>query len=418
MRESVFIGLDLGSGGVRGCATDETEQIIATTDIAITKNSRDDPATVLAASKIVLKRLAKLVGGKGTAISVVGTSGSLLGLDCTGSPLGRISLYSDKCDVAYREMAQTVLSSSPSTGASANVVGRAATKLLCNRTSSLLFEATFVASALAGKPLAADLNNALKAGGDPNSKSWTDCLTDMGVSPNQLPPLVEPGTPQGQMCTHVASELGFFKAPEIVAGTTDGCASSLAAGLTEIGLAVTSLGTTLTLKILSDRQVTSEVHGIYSHRLLGNWLVGGASNAGGAILSELFTGEENERFSQSDIADAPSRIRYVPLTCSGERFPVVDPYLMPRLEPRPRDRESYFLGIVDSIVEWERRGYVALQAVGAPKIKRLTAVGGGTRNAAWMATRLRDLNLSTFTPISSQPAFGAARLAKLGLTER
>ena len=72
----------------------------------------------------------------------------------------------------------------------------------------------------------------------------------------------------------------------VVGGTTDSIAAFLAAGARETGDAVTSLGSTLAIKLLSDTFADDAARGVYSHRLGDRWLVGGASNAGCAVLRE------------------------------------------------------------------------------------------------------------------------------------
>jgi hypothetical protein len=56
------------------------------------------------------------------------------------------------------------------------------------------------------------------------------------------------------------------------------CADSIAAffasGLTEPGEAVTSLGSTMAIKMISTTRVDEAAYGIYSHRLRDSWLVG------------------------------------------------------------------------------------------------------------------------------------------------
>jgi hypothetical protein len=44
--------------------------------------------------------------------------------------------------------------------------------------------------------------------------------------------------------------------------------------------AVTSLGSTLAIKLLSETRIDDARYGLYSHRLGSSWLVGGASNTG------------------------------------------------------------------------------------------------------------------------------------------
>ena len=80
----------------------------------------------------------------------------------------------------------------------------------------------------------------------------------------------------------------------VTAGATDSIAAFYAASCTDVGEAVTSLSSTMVLKMLSEVPVRDNSRGIYSHRLgQGKWLVGSASNVGCAVLrQENFSGEE------------------------------------------------------------------------------------------------------------------------------
>jgi D-ribulokinase len=72
----------------------------------------------------------------------------------------------------------------------------------------------------------------------------------------------------------------------VCTGTTDSIAAFLAARTTVPGRAVTSLGSTLAIKLVSEVRVDDAMFGVYSHRLDGGgrrWRVGGASNNGGAV---------------------------------------------------------------------------------------------------------------------------------------
>ena len=52
---------------------------------------------------------------------------------------------------------------------------------------------------------------------------------------------------------------------------------------------MTSLGSTLTVKVLSEIQIEDSNIGLYSHKLGKYWLVGGASNTGGNVLEKYFS---------------------------------------------------------------------------------------------------------------------------------
>ena len=51
----------------------------------------------------------------------------------------------------------------------------------------------------------------------------------------------------------------------VVAGATDGCAAFLATGVDKPGEAVTSLGSTLVLKLASEQPLFAPEYGLYSH---------------------------------------------------------------------------------------------------------------------------------------------------------
>lgn len=408
----VHIGVDIGTGGVRCCAIDDNKRALGETSVSVKPELRRDPDHMLNAVTSTLRQLARKTGGAGDTLAIAGTSGSFLSLGDAERPIAQISLYSDRAPDALEQSVQAMMSDHATMGASPSVVARLVEAMKNPDTRAIAFEADYFSSALAGQRLPTDLNNALKAGADPVTEAWAPWTERLYRKADARPSLVRPGRMLGRMAQTIANELGFAARPQIVAGTTDGCASALAAGLEHPGDAVTSLGSTLTLKKLSDQAVHSAVHGIYSHKILGQWLVGGASNAGGLVLKNLFGKADLASFSQHPIAPAPSALKYVPLLRPGERFPVVAPNLAPCLTPRPNDDATYFRAVLDSLVRWEKHGFDALTAVGAPTLRRLTAVGGGSGNAAWMATRRRDIKVEHFAPSSTQPAFGAAFLAR------
>ena len=159
-----------------------------------------------------------------------------------------------------------------------------------------------------------------------------------------------------------------------ISGTTDSIAAFLASGADTPGQAVTSLGSTLVIKLLSEQPVEDSSRGIYSHRLGDRWLVGGASNVGCAILRK-------EEFSNTELAELSEKIDplvnsvlcYYPLTKIGERFPKNDPKKEPVLDPKPLVnnevcREQYLHGILQGISEVEREGYLALEELGATPV--------------------------------------------------
>ncbi|MFZ5558332.1 MAG: FGGY-family carbohydrate kinase, partial [Pseudomonadota bacterium] len=199
------------------------------------------------------------------------------------------------------------------------------------------------------------------------------------------------------------------------AGTTDSIAAFLAAGVRCSGEAVTSLGSTLVLKLLSDTRVESTAHGVYSHWFGERWLAGGASNAGGAVLRQFFDDGQLAALSARIDPAAESPLDYVPLPKTGERFPVNDPALTPRLVPRPADDAEFLHGLLESLARIEARGYALLGELGATPLRRVQTAGGGAQNPAWTRIRGRRLGVPVSRAAHTEAAYGAARLARDGV---
>ncbi len=209
--------------------------------------------------------------------------------------------------------------------------------------------------------------------------------------------------------------LGLPETAIICAGTTDGVASFIATRAAAPGDAVTSLGTTLVLKLLSDQPIFAPAQGVYSHRLGDRWLAGGASNTGGGALLAHFSAE---RDGGADAA-ARSRTRRPASTTTrcpspGERFPISDPQLAPRVTPRPADDVQFFQGLLEGIAAVEGLAYQALRELGAPTLSHVISIGGGARNPAWTAIRQRILGVPVSVAEETEASFGTALLALHG----
>ena len=197
-------------------------------------------------------------------------------------------------------------------------------------------------------------------------------------------------------------------------GTTDSTAAIFATGAQQVGDAVTSLGSTLVCKVISDTPVFAAEYGIYSQPFGDNWLVGGASNSGGAVLRQYFTDTQMQQLSEYIDPVQATGLDYYPLPATGERFPVNDPALEPRMTPRPADDAIFFQGLLEGIARIEYNGYRLLHELGAPYPASVRSVGGGAKNPAWTRIRSRLLNTSMYDPDHTEAAYGSALLARQG----
>jgi hypothetical protein len=273
-----------------------------------------------------------------------------------------------------------------------------------------LHQADWLLGRLSGRFGISDENNALKLGYDAGERRWPEWLARLGIPASLLPAVGPAGRAIGRPDPVWRQRWGLGEQTRIVSGTTDSTAGFIATGARP-GEAVTSLGSTLVLKVHAERPVFAPGYGIYSHRLGDRWLVGGASNSGGAVLRQFFSREDIERMSPLLRPERPSGLDYYPLPSRGERFPVCDPDYAPRLQPRPADDVRFFQGLLEGIARIEQQGYRRLSELGAPWPERVLSVGGGAANVAWRKIRAAQLGLPVTMARHQEAAYGAALLA-------
>jgi sugar (pentulose or hexulose) kinase len=247
------------------------------------------------------------------------------------------------------------------------------------------------------------------------SKPATIRSLGSGLDTRLLPDVNPPGTPFSTISDATAFRFSLPAHTRLVAGTTDGCAAFLATGASRSGDGVSSLGTTLTIKLLSDVPIFDPASGVYSHRIMNLWLAGGASNTGGNVLLAHFDEEQINALSAQIDPDTDSGLNYYPLLRPGERFPVADSTLMPRLSPEPADRRLFLQGILEGIADIELQAYQRLGELGAPPLSSVRSVGGGANSTAWTRLRARRLQVPMPASVNGEAAYGAALLARFGL---
>ena len=281
---------------------------------------------------------------------------------------------------------------------------------LAGRAAHALHQADWIAAQLLRQAPATDWHNALKSGADVAAGAWPAALGSRPFA-GLLPPIVAPGADLAAIDPAAARHFGLPATLRIHAGTTDANAAFLATGACRPGQAVTSLGSTLSLKLLSTRRVAAPAFGVYSHRWGDLWLASGASNAGGAVLRALFSDAEIEALSARIDPEADSPLDLYPLPGWGERFPVNDPEMAPRLAPRPADDAAFLHGLLQGLARIEAAGYSRLVELGATPPTEILSAGGGARNPVYTRLRARAVGLPVRQAATTEASYGAACLA-------
>jgi D-ribulokinase len=418
MSTDVVLGIDIGTSGIRIAATDSSNTLKAMASAPIAApldaggRAWQDPTLWWAALMQAFAGL-DLSGLAVRAIAIDGTSGTILAIDGGGTPASLASMYND---VAERPLLAIVAAQAPKETAALGSTSPLARAMEFHRPGlRIVHQADWIMGRLSGTHNVTDENNALKSGYDPVTRQWPDWIAATGFDPAHLPRVVPAGTRIGTIAPTMAQAFNLPPDTAIVAGTTDGCAAFLASGASEPGDGVTSLGTTLTLKLLSAKPVFAPEFGIYSHRIGDQWLAGGASNTGGAAIAAQFSRDDISRLTPLLDPDHPTGLDYYPLPRPGERFPVNDPNFQPRLTPRPDDERVFFQAILEGIARIEAEAYTKLGELGASPLASIRTAGGGAVNEAWTRIRLKALGVPEKLSLSEHAAVGTARLAWRGI---
>ncbi len=419
-----YLGIDLGTSGCRGIAINEQAKVVAEYALTLPQpesprpgEQQQKPSLWWQAVVEVLGRLSQACADyRLEAIAVDGTSSTLLLCDELGQPLTPGLMYNDKRSLqAVERLRQLAPAGSPVLSASSSLA-----KLLhllpevSTRPVYALHQADWIMGRLCGRFPISDENNCLKLGYDPVERCWPEWMEKLELPRGCLPKVFPCASPVGTIDKPVAEETGLTATTAVISGTTDSNAAFLATGANEIGDAVTSLGSTLVLKILSDKPVYDSDRGVYSHRFGDRWLVGGASNSGGAVCRHYFTDEQMLEMSACLNPGKGSGLDYYPLLTPGERFPVNNPDFPPRLSPRPVDDTVFFQGILEGLTDIEAAGYRLLNELGAPMPKRIFSIGGGAINEPWRMMRERAIGVPVVKARQLAAAYGTALLAKTG----
>lgn len=417
-----YLGIDVGTSGCRAVVIDSQGKQVAANHVVM---SAPEPHGVRIEQNgwIWWKTVCELLEGLSNtvsmadiaAIAVDGTSGSLLLTDAGGNPLGNALMYNDaRSDREARAIAAVAPAESGAHGASsalAKLLWLQNNHQIPDNAHHALHQADWIAAQLSGTFGISDENNCLKLGYDVIHRRWPAWFQSLNIDHSLLPSVTVPGESIGTIRPEIANHLGLSLQTRIVSGTTDSVAAFLATGAVEIGDAVTSLGSTLALKLLSDKPIFAPQYGVYSHRLGDRWLVGGASNCGGTTLLQHFDTEQMAAMTVKLAPANPTGLDYYPLPATGERFPVNDPMLAPCITPRPADDLQFFQGLLEGIAQVEARGYRLLAELGAPYPRRVLSVGGGAHNAPWGTIRARYLDAEVIACADIQTARGSALLA-------
>ena len=434
----MFIGLDLGTSGVKGLLMSGDQRVLAEASAPLTVSrpfagwSEQSPADWIAATEQVMEQLAAqgLRGVRG-----IGLSGQMHGatlLDAADEVLRPCILWNDTR--SFEEAAE--LDADPMfRRVTGNIVfaGFTAPKLmwvqrhepaLWDRVAKVLLPKDYLRLWLTGDHVAEMSDASGTSWFDTGARDWSDdLLAATGLSRGHMPRLVEGSAPSGTLRMALAGRWGLPAHVVVAGGGGDNAASGVGVGVVRAGEAFVSLGTSGVLFAANDGyqpDPETAVH-TFCHALPNTW------HQMGVILSATdslnwYAGMVGETAAAltGNLGGlrAPGKALFLPYL-GGERTPLNSASVRGAflgLE-HTTDRAAGTRAVLEGVTFAIRDCRDSLAATGT-RLDRLIAVGGGSRSDYWLQAIATALDLPVQLPVAGDfgGAFGAARLALMAAT--
>lgn len=431
----IVIGIDVGTQGIRTIAVDEKGKSIYTAHEelkpSISRKSgwkEQNPGEWEKKFRACFGRLIDGIKKEGyhlsevKAISVDGTSGTIIPIDREKKPLTHAIMYNDSRAMEETKNIQRVTADfSDKVGYSFNS-SFALPKILWIKenlpevyrsTWKFIHQSDFIVGVMTGVYDITDHSNALKTGFDLVEYKWPKAIIEkLDLDMGKFPQVLRPGDRIANISRDFAEESGLSTDTAVVAGMTDGCAGQIASGAVKEGTWNSILGTTLVVKGITKDLIKDRQGRIYSHlHPDGFWMPGGASNTGGECLEKMFSGIDYKEWDVRAERYFPTNLIVYPLVKKGERFPFINPEAEGFVDGKPKDDVELYAGYIEGVGLFERLCYDMLIDLGARISDGVYATGGGTRSKIWMRIRAAILNKILLKPEISDPCMGSAVIA-------
>ena len=433
----MFLGLDLGTSGLRAVLVDESGQVVGSADTHYDVShmhsgwSEQDPAHWITACESAVAQLRRDHRAAFDAVRAIGLSGHMHGatlIDQSDQVLRPCILWNDTRASAEAAALDALPASRTLSG---NIVfpGFTAPKLLWveqhepevfAQTARVLLPKDYLRLWLIGEAVSDCSDSAGTSWLDVGTRQWSDTLLEAGhMRAEQMPRLVEGSETSGQLRDTLKTAWGLSGHVEVAGGGGDNAAAAVGAGCVAEGDGFVSLGTSgvlLTARAGYRPDPESAVH-TFCHALPDTWYQMGVMLAATDCLNWLARVVGS---TPAELANAvegpltgPSETLFLPYL-SGERTPHNDSRARGAFTGLGIASETADLtrAVMEGVAFGLRDNLDALRSTGAEPT-RLLALGGGAQSRFWLDTLATVLGVPIDLPAQGElgAALGAARLA-------
>lgn len=436
-KTGVYIGVDIGTQGVRLLMKDENGEtrftgdrkfMGADEDIRIRQNPEEWWKLLDALFSEAAAQLGESFYPRARfrAIGVTSTSGTIIPMSKENEILYGAIMYSDPRSAEFapmvRRASEQYYDGRPgfkNFGSSCGLL-----KMLwfknqfpedyANRLGRFIHASDYITGKMTGRFGVTDHSNALKSGYDLHRDRWPEYLTEeLALDPRFLSEVFPTTSRLAPLREEWVRRWKLSGTPLVTVGLTDGCASQFSTGAVQPGTWNTTIGTTLVLKGVTRTAVYDDAGSIYCHRHPdGYWMPGGASNTGADWVRD-FSGAEIREGSRADVRIIPAPVFCYPLKMNGERFPFSNPEAR-GIFPDTADRQILFQAGLEGVAFIERYGYEKIEKLTGEKTEKIYSAGGGNQNEKWLSIRAAILGRPVIKAAQAGGALGAVLTAAAG----
>lgn len=435
----MYIGIDLGTSGVKAVLLDENNRVLASHTETLTVSrphplwSEQDPQAWWQATDRVMLALA--AQHRLMEVRAVGLTGQMHGAVLMGRQqevLRPAILWNDgRSAQACQQLEASVPDARKITG-NLMMPGFTAPKLLWvkehepaiySQIARVLLPKDYLRWRMTGE-FASDMSDA--AGTmwlDVGKRAWSDkLLAACGLTRDQMPVLFEGNEVTGQITAELSERWSLPALLPVVAGGGDNAAGAIGAGIWQPGQAMLSLGTSGVCFAVSEGFRSNPEQAIHSfcHALPDTWHLMSVMLSAASCLdwAARLTGQPS----------VAALLALAEQAKPGEKSPCFLPYLSGERTPHNNpDATGVFWGfthqhgpedmamaVLEGVSLGLAEGMAALRATGVAPAA-VTLIGGGARSPFWrqLLADISGVAMEYRTGGDVGPALGAARLARM-----
>jgi len=263
-----------------------------------------------------------------------------------------------------------------------------------------------------------------------NNRWWNDIQDAIGITADQLPEIVQPGSMVGTLSQEAAALLGLSTKTGVVTGGMDQAVGAIGAGNFRPGTASETTGAALVIQatIVDPAMDKSETVPVYYHSVPGHYLFAPVCPTAGMAFKWFRDAFFQDEIQQAavDHVDAFDRLtqlaRSVPAGSDGL---IMLPHLMGAFSPEPNSlargsftgftlshtRGHFVRALLEAVAFLLRRNLDSIESTGLV-IREIRSTGGGARSHLWNQIKANVCNRPVVTLANEETALvGDAILA-------